>query len=84
MYQELELVREIDILSVDSNDNENDGDICSIFGGNEANNLIETRKMIDFKEAYENLKWICKTMGLRGLGPWSWSHWSLYEAFLCL
>ena len=41
MYQEL--TAEIDIVSVDSNDSEYDGDICRIFGGNEVKNLVEIR-----------------------------------------
>ena len=41
MYQEL--TDEIDIVSVDSNDSEYDGDICRIFGGNEVKNLVEIR-----------------------------------------
>ena len=58
MYQELELADEIDIVSLDSNDSEHDSDICSIFGGDEANNLIEMGGLIDYEEAYGNPEWI--------------------------
>lgn len=44
MYHKLELAKDINIVSVDSNDS----DICSILGGNEVHSLIETGKMIDF------------------------------------
>ena len=57
MYQELKLADEIDILCLDSNDSEHDSDICSIFGGNETNNLIEMGGSIDFEEAYGNPEW---------------------------
>ena len=52
MYQESELVDEIDKVSVDCNNSEHDGNIFSIFGGNEVNYLVEIWSLIDFKEAY--------------------------------
>lgn len=58
MYQELELVREIDILSVDSNDNENDSDKCSIFGRTQVNTLVQTGQTIAFDEVYGSIEWI--------------------------
>ena len=57
MYQELESINEIDIVSLDSNDSERGSDIYSIFGGDEANNFIEMGGLIDFEEAYGNFEW---------------------------
>ena len=54
MYQELEIADIFDIVSGDSNDSEHDSNICSIFGGNEVNNLVEIGSLIDFEEAYGN------------------------------
>lgn len=54
MYQELELAYEIDIVNIDSNDS----DICSIFGEDKFNNIVEMGRLIDFEEAHGNPEWI--------------------------
>ena len=56
MYQKLELTDEIDIVSVDSNDNEQDSDIYSIYGGEEAHNFVEVENLIDFEDAYGHIE----------------------------
>ena len=47
MYQQLELLKEVDIVSVANNDTAKDNNICSIFSGEDIN-FIDESNLLEF------------------------------------